>query len=418
MNKHMRKSLTALLVLLLAAPVALSQPAAPKHEFRGVWIATVFGLDWPVRGAPPEQQKETLTLILDRLRDAGINAVFFQVRAESDAMYESSIEPWSYWLTGKQGRAPAPIYDPLAFAVKEAHERGMELHAWFNPFRANRGGDYATAENHVANRHPEWVLTVGSVRILDPGKAAVRDYVTSVVMDVVRRYDIDGVHFDDYFYPYPPNQISAQDAATFDEESRGFTSLFDWRRDNVNIFVAQVGDSIRAVKPHVSFGISPFGIWRNGVPPGIVGLDAYNVIFADALAWIEAKSIDYLVPQLYWPFGGAQDYATLAPWWADKIGELHLYTGNALYRAERATNPNALFSPDEIPEQIRFNRGYLGNFGFRAVSCSQYHAFFFPGNCEHPSVGSVPAPCHCTSDELEANGESFSARRIGSKVDF
>ena len=364
-----------LLCGLLLVPPAIGQAPAPKHEFRGVWIATVYNLDWPARGARTDQQKAGLVLMLDRLKDAGINAVFFQIRSESDAMYESSIEPWSYWLTGRQGTPPSPFYDPLAFAIDEAHKRGMELHAWFNPFRARRAGSSAVAANHVTKVHPEWVLKVGSVGILDPGQAAVRDYVTSVVMDVVRRYNIDGVHFDDYFYPYPPNQISTQDAATFESENRGFTSLFDWRRDNVNIFVAQVGDSIRAVKPTVEFGISPFGIWRNGVPAGITGMDAYNVIFADPLAWIKERSIDYLVPQLYWRFGGSQDYALLAPWWAEQIGDLHLYTGNALYRAERATNPNVLFSPDEIPDQIRFNRDYLGILGavlFRARNVSHF----------------------------------------------
>ncbi len=390
----MRTSFAVLMIGFLLAPVALAQAPAPRYEFRGVWIATVFNLDWPVRGSPPEQQKAALIQMLDRLKESGINAVFFQVRSESDAMYESAIEPWSYWLTGRQGREPDPFYDPLDFAIDEVHKRGMELHAWFNPFRARRAGSSAAAANHVTRVHPEWVQSVGGVEILDPGKATVRDYVTSVVMDVVRRYDVDGVHFDDYFYPYPPNQIRTQDAATFASESRGFTSLLDWRRDNVNIFVAQVGDSIRAVKPTVDFGISPFGIWRNNVPEGITGLDAYNVIFADPLAWIEDRSVDYLVPQLYWRFGGNQDYATLAPWWVEQIGDLHLYTGNALYRAERATNPNALFSPNEIPDQIRFNRNYLGISGavlFRARNVTHFSSqgivdILQSGLYQHPAL--------------------------------
>ncbi len=313
--------------------------------------------------------------MLDRLKDAGINAVFFQVRSECDAMYDSAIEPWSYWLTGQQGRAPDPWYDPLAFAVEEAHKRGMELHAWFNPYRAYRGSGYANSPQHVVQTHPEWTLQFGSLRILDPGRAAVRDYVTSVVMDVVRRYDIDGVHFDDYFYPYPPNQITTHDAATFAEESRGITSLFEWRRDNVNLFISQLADSIRAEKPAVKFGISPFGIWKNGVPLGIRGLDAYNVLYADPTAWVEAGSVDYLVPQLYWPFGGAQDYAKLAPWWAEQIRDRHLYIGQALYRADTRTFSGGLFSPAEIPEQVRFNRDYLGILGnvfFRARNITHY----------------------------------------------
>ena len=372
--------LSVIVFLPWIAAVAQTSPP-PKHEFRGAWIATVINLDWPIRGATTAQQKNLLIQMLDRLKDAGINAVFFQVRSECDAMYDSPIEPWSYWLTGQQGRAPDPWYDPLGFAVEEAHKRGMELHAWFNPYRAYRGSGYTNSPRHVVQTHPEWTLRFGNLRILDPGRAAVRDYVTSVVMDVVRRYDIDGVHFDDYFYPYPPNQVTTQDAATFAEESRGFTSLFDWRRDNVNIFVAQVADSIRAVKPAVKFGISPFGIWKNGVPLGIRGLDAYNVIYADPTAWVEAGSVDYLVPQLYWPFGGAQDYAKLAPWWAEQIRDRHLYIGQALYRADSRTFSGTLFAKDEIPEQVRFNRGYLG---------IQGNVFFRARNLTHfPSQGIV-----------------------------
>ena len=235
------------LVTTIAADAQSGQ--RPKQEFRGVWIATVANLDWPIRDAAPAQQKALLVLMLDRLKDAGINSVFFQVRSESDAMYDSPIEPWSYWLTGRQGRAPDPWYDPLAFAVDEAHKRGLELHAWFNPYRAYyRGSGYTLSPLHVTQTHPEWLLWFGNIRVLDPGRAAVRDYVTGVVMDVVRRYDIDGVHFDDYFYPYPPNEISSEDAATFAEESRGFSSLFEWRRDNVNIFVAQLAGQHQARK--------------------------------------------------------------------------------------------------------------------------------------------------------------------------
>ncbi len=369
------------LVTTIAADAQSGQ--RPKQEFRGVWIATVANLDWPIRDAAPDQQKALLVLMLDRLKDAGINAVFFQVRSESDAMYDSPIEPWSYWLTGRQGRAPDPWYDPLAFAVDEAHKRGLELHAWFNPYRAYRGSGYTPSPLHVTQTHPEWLLWFGNIRVLDPGRAAVRDYVTGVVMDVVRRYDIDGVHFDDYFYPYPPNEISSEDAATFAEEGRGFSSLFEWRRDNVNIFIAQLADSIRHEKPAVKFGISPFGIWKNGVPQGIRGLDAYNVIYADATAWLAAETIDYLVPQLYWPFGGAQDYAKLAPWWVEQINGRHLYIGHGLYRADSRTFSSMLFAPEEIPEQVRFNRGFLDILG---------SVFFRARNITHfPSQGIVDA---------------------------
>ena len=303
--------------------------------------------------------------------------MFFQVRSACDAMYDSPLEPWSYWLTGRQGAAPDPWYDPLAFAVREAHRRGMEIHAWFNPYRAQASSTYEPSADHVTRTRPEWVLEFGDLRVLDPGRAAVRDHVTGVVMDVARRYDIDGVHFDDYFYPYPPNQIGTEDAATFAEESRGFTSLSDWRRDNVDLFIAQVADSLRALKPALKFGVSPFGIWKNGVPEGIRGLDAYDVIFADPTAWLAAGSVDYLVPQLYWPFGGPQDYGSLASWWAEQVGGRHLYTGHGLYRAESETYSGELFSPDEIPAQVRFNRDsptILGSVFFRARNITHHHS--------------------------------------------
>ncbi len=358
-----------LLQLCAARPLA-SQPAPmPKHEFRGAWIATVANIDWPVQTDTPDRQKALLVYMLDALKDAGINAVFFQVRSECDAMYDSQLEPWSYWLAGEQGRSPDPWYDPLAFAVEEAHKRGLELHAWFNPYRAYRGSGYLTSPEHVVQTHPEWILEFGDLLILDPGRAAVRDYVTNVVMDVVRRYDIDGVHMDDYFYPYPPDEISTEDSLTFAEESRGFSNISEWRRDNVNALVAQLADSIRAAKPAVKFGISPFGIWRDGVPLGIRGMDAFESIYADPLAWIDAGSVDYLIPQLYWPFGGAQDYGKLAPWWSYQVQSRHLYIGQALHRTESRSFSGTPFTPEEIPAQLRLNRrteNILGNVFFRA----------------------------------------------------
>ena len=377
---------TSLLIAACTAQLACAQPggegSALKHEFRGAWIATVLNLDWPsARGLETTAQQGQLVAMLDALKEAGINAVFFQVRSESDAMYASEIEPWSYWLTGEQGRAPEPFYDPLAFAIDEAHKRGMELHAWFNPYRAVRNTNgYTQDAAHVSVQHPDWTLAFGTFLILDPGLPDVRDYVTRVIMDVVRRYDLDGVHFDDFFYPYPPNAIANEDAFTFAAHDRGFADVGDWRRDNVNLFVAQVQDSIRAAKPWVKFGISPFGIWRDGTPAGITGLDAYSVIYADATAWLSAETIDYLVPQLYWAFGGGQDYARLAPWWASVRNERHLYTGHGLYRSDPNTFGNTLFAADEVPRQVRFNRedsGILGSVFFRAKNITAFSSMGF-----------------------------------------
>lgn len=361
----MKKTLP-LFLLLMASHALFAQALPPKREFRGAWIATVINLDWP--SSPfltPEAQRAELLRILDEMRGHNINAVMFQIRSECDAMYASSLEPWSYWLTGQQGKAPAPFYDPLAFAIEAAHERGIELHAWFNPYRASREvGNYANDPNHVTVKHPEWDIQIGTIKFLDPGLPQVRDYVTSVVLDVVRRYDVDGVHFDDYFYPYPPNQISTQDNATFANHSRGFTNRDDWRRDNVNLLIQMIHDSIQVVKPHVKFGMSPFGIWKNGVPSGITGLDAYSTIYCDALAWLNRQIIDYLTPQLYWPFGGGQDYGKLMPWWGAQRNHRHFYPGQAAYRA---VNWNA----NEIPRQVRANRGNantLGGVFFRALN--------------------------------------------------
>ncbi len=374
--------LTLALVLATALPATAQSSTPPKREFRGVWIATVTNLDWPDRGASTAQQQQALISMLDKLQALNINAVLFQIRTEADALYASTLEPWSYWLTGVQGKAPAPFYDPLDFAIEEAHKRGMELHAWFNPYRAERSrGSYPTDPLHVTQQHPSWLLTFtnNNIAILDPGKQVVRDYNTNVVMDVVRRYDIDGVHFDDYFYPYPSSGfsgIASEDDATFAAEPRGFTNRGDWRRDNINIFIKQVSDSIATVKPHVKFGVSPFGIYRPGQPSGTTGLDAYNVIYADAVAWLNQGSLDYLTPQLYWPFGGGQNYGFLAPWWRDRALSVdrHMYPGHGLYKSDRSTFSGTLYSATEMPRQVRYNRdnNILGSVHFRAKNLTQF----------------------------------------------
>lgn len=359
-------------ILLVAAALAwgaASQAQAPKHEFRGAWVATVANLDWPsCTSCSSDVQKAGLIEILDGLHDVGVNAVIFQVRTESDALYDSPFEPWSYWLTGEQGTPPEPFYDPLAFAVEEAHARGMELHAWINPYRADRGSNYPKAASHVTNEHPDWLLSFSSgIKILDPGLPEVRDRVSAVVADIVRRYDVDGIHYDDYFYPYPTTGFSGitnEDDATFAAHSRGFTDRGDWRRDNINLLVAQIQDSVQAVRAEVAHGVSPFGIWKSGTPTGTLGLDAYSVIYADAVAWLDAQDIDYLTPQLYWSSErvfdadgdgdndfNRQRFTTLANWWASVRNERHLYPGLAGYRSGQPG-----FEADEIPNQIRYTR--------------------------------------------------------------
>ena len=339
--------------------LALSTP--PKREFRAAWIASVANIDWPSgNGQSPTKQKNDLIRMLDELQKDGLNAVILQIRPECDALYNSNYEPWSYWLTGRQGKAPNPYYDPLQFAIEEAHKRGMELHAWFNPFRAEKTiGAYTLDAKHVVNQHPDWILsfteTDSKLRILNPGIPAVRQYITNVIMDVVNRYDVDGVHFDDYFYPYPPNQISNtnKDYQTYKTYKHGDASdnnINDWRRENINLLMEMIYDSIQVVKPWVKFGVSPFGIYKNGVPPGIIGMDAYSVIYCDPLAWLNDGSIDYLTPQLYWKIGGNQDFKKLLNWWADQTAAKgkHLYPGHIF---------GSSFSVYELPNQLSLVRG-------------------------------------------------------------
>lgn len=366
---RVRTLMCVILALLFVLPTQ-AQQIPPKREFRAVWIATVSRLDWPPGNSTSSQMMQAMRQQLDALKGMGINAVIFQVRPESDAMYQSQYEPWSHHLTGQQGRAPSPFFDPLAYIIQEANKRGMEVHAWFNPYRVqSRENAYAIADNHITKTRPEWLLrftpsgSSNTLVMLDPGKQAVRDYVTNVIMDVVRNYDVDGIHFDDYFYPYSP-QITNQDAATFEQErDPGCTRVQcipEWRRENVNRLIRQVRDSINSVKPHIKFGISPFGIWRSGTPSGIVGMDAYSVIYADAPTWMQRLYLDYLTPQLYWAFGGGQDYGTLARWWDTQRNGRHLYPGLGAYRSEYSTN--------EIPRQVRFNRtnNIPGSVFFRA----------------------------------------------------
>ena len=336
-------------------------PPLPPREFRGAWIATVANKDWPsAPGLSVAQQKAELISLLDAAVRLKLNAVIFQVRPSSDAVYASSIEPWSYYLTGIPGQAPQPYYDPLAFAIEEAHKRGLELHAWFNPFRARLTPSEPLAMNHISRTHPEWVRSYGDQLWLDPGDPAVRDYVMRVVMDVVRRYDMDGIQFDDYFYPYPiAGAYGYQpfpDGATWARYgARSGLNRDDWRRQNINQFVQSVYQNIKAAKPWVKFGISPFGIWRPGNPPQIRGSDAYATLFADSRLWLASGWVDYLSPQLYWSVDSpGQSFPILLNWWAQQnVKHRNLWPGLAAYQ----------LPPAEIAKQIQVTRAHPGASG-------------------------------------------------------
>jgi uncharacterized lipoprotein YddW (UPF0748 family) len=351
------KAITLFLTFLSFVSMAQN---SPKREFRGAWITTVGNIDFPSsKTLTTDQQKNEFINILNQHQQSGLNAVVVQIRNNGDALYQSSLEPWSEVLTGKQGQAPNPFYDPLAFMIDEAHKRGMEFHAWFNPYRAVPNVNTTVlADNHIAKTRPDILLAFGNLRILDPGHPDSRSWVTKVVMDVVRRYDIDAVHFDDYFYPYPSTGVSFNDDSTYAKYNRGILNRSDWRRDNVDQMVKMVSDSIKSAKPYVKFGISPFGIWQNkstAQPLGsdTKGLESYNDIFANSIKWSQQKWVDYMVPQLYWYIGfSIADYGKLLDWWSKNANDRHFYVGQGAYRIAADTNWNA----QQMPRQIRLNR--------------------------------------------------------------
>lgn len=343
----MRKKILILFVLLLSCAIYIpaQNTSALKREFRGAWIQAVNG---QFIGMSTAEMQQTLTTQLDALQRAGINAIIFQVRPEADALYMSYYEPWSRYLTGKQGVAPVPYWDPLQWMIDECHHRGMELHAWINPYRAKTKGTKELGLKHPYNSDPERFVQYDGMLIFNPALQENRDYICTIVTDIVKRYDIDGLHIDDYFYPYPVPGLEFEDEESFRTDSRGFTDKGDWRRDNVNLLVEQLHLTIRRVKPWVKFGISPFGIYRNkkSHPEGSAtnGLQNYDDLYADILLWIDKGWVDYTIPQLYWEIGHkAADYETLIDWWAHHANGRPLFIGQDVMRtikAADATQPN------------------------------------------------------------------------------
>lgn len=333
---------------LLLLPIALgarpasaaSLPPDPRREFRGVWITTIHNLDWPSReDLPAETQRQELLSMLDRCAELGLNAVLLQVRSECDALYPSKLEPWSPWLTGIMGQSPG--YDPLAFAIQAAHQRGLELHAWFNPFRAVNSDHGRLCKSHVSLTHPEFTVRYGSKVWLDPAIPTVRTRALDSIREVVRDYDIDAVHLDDYFYPYPIKvDGSYQDfndtkSWTAYTRSGGSLSRADWRRSHINDFVSQVHRLVHKEKPSCSFGISPFGIYRPGQPAQVkTGLDSYDQLYADTRLWLREGWLDYIAPQLYWETSSKQyGFAGLYQWWnQENVRQRHVWPGIAIYR--------------------------------------------------------------------------------------
>ena len=349
-----------------------SVPPPIQREFRALWIATVANIDWPSRpGLSTAAQKLEMVALLDRAVALHMNAVIFQVRPEADALYQSANEPWSAFLSGKMGQAPDPFYDPLAFVVAQAHARGLEVHAWFNPYRALfPGSPGETDPSHVTRADPSLVRRYGSQIWMDPGDPEVVERTVKAVLDVTRRYDIDGVHLDDYFYPYREADKSGRNIQFPDVQSYGrYTSaggtlsLNDWRRNNVDRFVQKIGAAIHDVKPWVMFGVSPFGIWRPGNPASVRGLDSYEELFADSRKWLRNGWVDYFAPQLYWPLGRPQqDFSQLLDWWVSQnTHERHIWVGlNAGLARNGAPRGRGA---SEVLDQVRLARATPGASG-------------------------------------------------------
>lgn len=342
-----------------ATPAETAAPPMPR-EMRGLWIATVANIDWPTRPTlSADQQRAELVDILTRAAATGINTVVFQVRPAADAVYPSALEPWASMLTGTQGKDPG--YDPLAFAVQEAHARGLELHAWVNPFRAGNTADTARlSREHLVHTRRDLVRVYGANIWLDPGEPDVHDHAMRVVADIARRYDVDAIHADDYFYPYVQNDAAGRpipfpDDATYARYGAGLPRD-DWRRANVDRFVERLYREVHAVKPTLKVGISPFGIWRPGSPPGVQGLDAFASIYADSRKWLQQGWVDYLAPQLYWAIAAPQQsYPALLDWWiAQSTQGRHVWPGLAAYRVNNGTA--SAFTMQEIADQIRLTR--------------------------------------------------------------
>jgi len=345
-------------LLLIIWSLSLSPAEAQqKREFRGAWIQCVNG---QFQGMGMQKMQQTLTYQLDELRKDGVNAVIFQVRPECDALYESKIEPWSRFLTGVQGQAPSPYWDPLQWMITECHRRGMELHAWINPYRARTKNTTRLASNHIKVLKPQNCFEYDGLTILNPGIPENRDYICQVAADIVSRYDIDGIHMDDYFYPYPAAGQTIPDDAQYQRYNNGIRNRGDWRRYNVNLFIEQFYKTVHNLKPWVKVGISPFGIYRNkknsSIGSDTNGLQNYDDLYADVLLWVNNGWLDYCVPQIYWEIGNkAADYDTLIRWWNQYAGNRPLFIGEDVERTVKYADP-ANPNSHQLPAKMKLHQ--------------------------------------------------------------
>ena len=377
MNATMRNF--ALFLLLIGCFSCEKQaPVIPKAEFRGVWIASVANIDWPLKGdVDPASQRMHFESLLRYYKKLNYNAVIVQIRSAGDAFYPSALAPWSVYLTGKQGRAPEPDYDPLAWMIDAAHAHQMEFHAWMNPFRATMSAKTkGLSRKHVYHQHREWMVRYGNQYYINPGIPEAQAHVQACINEVVEKYAIDGIHFDDYFYPYKKEGLSFKDANAYKKRSDQEMSLADWRRDNVNTFVRNCFQAIKKRKSWVEFGISPFGVWRNKAqdPKGSdtqASQTNYDDLYADVLTWTKEGWVDYIAPQLYWSMDyDLAAYRKLVKWWSANHHQAKLYIGLGLYKVQN-NHDKAWDNLREIPEQISFAREFSevkGSIAFSAKS--------------------------------------------------
>ena len=369
-----------ILLAIVACALALSvsaQSKAPKREFRGAWIQCVNG---QFQGMNEKKMQSVLTAQLNALQKAGINAIIFQIRAEADALYQSSYEPWSRYLTGVQGKSPQ--WDPLQWMIDECHKRNMELHAWINPYRAKTKGTTALSPIHPYKKHPELFVEYAGQLYFNPGLPENRKYICKIIRDIVTRYDVDALHMDDYFYPYPTPGLDFADGLAFAEYGRGYADKGDWRRDNVNILIKEIHETVRECKPWVKFGVSPFGIYRNKKtdPNGSAtnGLQNYDDLYADVLMWVNNGWVDYNIPQVYWEIGNkAADYDTLVRWWAKHSSARPLFIGQDIHRTVKHPDPKNRMQ-HQLPAKMALQRSLPTVQG----SCQWYSAAILenPGN--------------------------------------
>jgi len=362
----MQQRYLTIIIIIFSLNVSLLAKEMPKREMRAVWIASVANIDWPSKsGLSTHLLKEEMLELLDLAKAYKLNTIIFQVRPAADAFYPSALEPWSQWLSGQQGQAPNPFYDPLEFALEECKKRGLELHLWLNPYRAvTDTAKSSVSAQHPIRQHPDWFVTYGKTSYFNPGLPETRNHVSAVVADILKKYKVDAIHFDDYFYPYRISGKEFPDQEAFEKYPRGFLAneKEDWRRDNVDLIIKQLHDTINAIAPEVEFGISPFGVWRNKEkdPRGSdtkAGQTNYDDLYADILKWQQKGWIDYVTPQIYWHIGKeVADYKIIAEWWSNNAYGCRLYIGQAFYRINKKSKDKEWRSANQIIKQIELNR--------------------------------------------------------------